>query len=270
MNILKLAKICLPALLLCCTACDEDYLIYDDSYTGVYFTRDTLRYSFGVTPVEQRTMEFRVPVRIMGTLASYDRPFAYEVVADSTTAVLNEQYTIGLPVIEADSINGYIPVTFLRDGLKGDYENGYVRYKLGLRLIGNNFFVPTLDAAAQMRVIVFDNAIEKPQWLDWKNDPVWSESKFGKWHPLKLIKIVEFFHKMEEFVPETYAKMVEKYGPNLERSELGGDHYPFATAMNKYIYGPTYEYFANPDNREEILALYPDFPFDYPNPFGEE
>ena len=35
------------------TACDdEDYMRFDLSHSGVYFTKDTLNYSFGVTPVE--------------------------------------------------------------------------------------------------------------------------------------------------------------------------------------------------------------------------
>ena len=35
------------------TACDdENYLKFDLAHSGIYFTKDTLNYSFGVTPVE--------------------------------------------------------------------------------------------------------------------------------------------------------------------------------------------------------------------------
>ena len=49
------------------TACDdEDYMRFDLSHSGVYFTKDTLNYSFGVTPVEIREYTYNIPVKVMG------------------------------------------------------------------------------------------------------------------------------------------------------------------------------------------------------------
>ena len=56
------------------------------------------------------------------------------------------------------------------------------------------------------------------------------------------------------------------YGENLENIEYG-DPYQYRTIFKKYIYLPMYEHFNDPANREMILSLYPDFPFDFPNPF---
>lgn len=249
-------------------SCSEtDYLQYDTSLSGIYFTKDTLVYSFGVTPDDIRQREFRIPVRTMAVTASASRTFRCEVVADSTTAVEGVQYKIGQPVIPADSIDGYIPVVLLRDGLEGNFSEGYKRYKLGVRLVAGNGFEPVLDANRHIRVLRFDNAVEMPEWLDGAGQKVWPAYRFGVWHPLKLIKMVEFYHAIAEVQPETYKKMVELYGPNLEHVQYG-DFYQYNTIMNKYVFGPMYEYFSNPDNRQGILSLYPDFPFDFPNPFA--
>lgn len=261
------AVFCLSALTaVTCVSCSEDYMVYDTSYSGIYFSDDTLRYSFGVTPVDVRTKEYEIPVYLMGEPADADRTFAYTIEPDGTTAEEGVQFTIGEPVIEADSIKGIIPVNINRDALEGSYQDGYVRYKLVLKLGANGSFVPTLGAEEQVCVLIFDNAVEQPEWLDFKGDKVWSVSSLGVWHPLKFIKMVEYFHLLKDVQPESYKNMVEQYGENLEHVEYG-DFYQYKTIMNKYVLYPMYEYFSNPANRDEIIALYPDFPFDFPNPY---
>jgi hypothetical protein len=79
--------------------------------------------------------------------------------------------------------------------------------------------------------------------------------------------MVEYFHALEETHPETYKKMVALYGENLEHIEYG-DPYQYRTIFRKYIYQPMYEHFNDPANRDMILNEYPDFPFDFPDPFG--
>ena len=60
------------------TACkDDNYLKYDISYSGIYFTKDTLKYSFSVTPVEINSYEFKVPFKIMGALHFLQRFFRF-------------------------------------------------------------------------------------------------------------------------------------------------------------------------------------------------
>lgn len=249
------------------TACnDSDYLIYDTSECGIYFTKDTLKYSFSVTPTETRTYTYNIPVKIMGAVSDKEREIGFEVITDTTTAVEGVQYTIGKAVIYPDSITGNIPVVILRDGLEGTYDTGYTSYTLGLRLIENDNFAPTLSSKEHVRVLTFDNAVDMPDWFDYKGDKVWDKDYLGEWHPLKLIKMVEYFHEIANILPETYVKIVEAYGENLESIPYG-DPYQYRTIFNKYIYSPMYEYFSNPDNREEILSQYPDFPFDFPNPF---
>ena len=255
----------LPGLFAACS--ETDYMTYDASQSRIYFTRDTLAYSFGVTPVSRRTAEYRFPVRVMGVVSATARTFSFEVIADSTTAVEGVHFLLGEPVIPADSIDGYIPVTLLRDKLEGDYQHGFARYKLGVRLLPGNGFEPTLDSAAQARVLTFDNAVEQPEWYSASGEKVWPERSLGVWHPYKLIKMVEYFHAMEEVLPDIYDEMSERFGENLE-SVPYGDFHPYTTVMKKYVFQPMYDYFSDGANRAEILSLYADFPFDFPNPFA--
>lgn len=248
------------------TSCNEHYLKYDTSHNGVYFTKDTLNYSFGVMPVEYKAHTYNIPVAIMGTVSKEKRQISYEILPDSTTAVNGVHYTIGEACVMPDSIVGYIPVTMYRNTLEGDHKKGYTRYKLALQLVENNSFTPTLDAAHQVRIFRFDNVVEQPEWLNSAGEKVWSLETLGKWHPLKLIKMVEYYHAIDTIQPETYKKMVVLYGENLEHIK-GGYPIDYKTTFDKYIYAPMYEYFADPANRDEIISEYPQFPFDFPNPY---
>ena len=124
-------------------SCSEtDYMTFDTARNGIYFTKDTLNYSFSVTPIEIKTHTYKIPFRIMGSTSSQPRTVAYTVVAEKTTAKQGVQYNIGEAVVEPDSINGYIPVEILRNGLEGTYATGYTRYTLHIELKSNDNFVP--------------------------------------------------------------------------------------------------------------------------------
>ena len=147
-------------------SCSEtDYMTFDTANNGVYFTKDTLNYSFSVTPIEVKTYTYKVPFRIMGPTSGEQRTVKFRVDPQLTTAKEGVQYNLGQAVVLPDSINGYIPVEILRDGLEGTYATGYTKYKLHLILEENEFFQPTLDTASQHRILTFDNAIEQPEWL---------------------------------------------------------------------------------------------------------
>ena len=250
------------------TACDdEDYMKFNLSHSGIYFTKDTLNYAFSVTPIEVKTHTFNIPVKIMGTVSSEKRSIGYVVRPDSTTAVEGVHYQIDEAVIMPDSIEGYIPVTIFRDKLEGTYATGYTQYKLCLQLVKNDCFEPTLDSLHQVRVFRFSNAIEQPEWYNAHGEKVWQKKYLGEWHPYKFIKMVEFFHAVKDIQPETYKKMVVLYGENLEHIELG-DPYQYRTIFIKYIYDPMYKFFGDPANKEYILSEYPDFPFDFPDPYS--
>lgn len=250
------------------SGCEEtDYLTYNTSDCGIYFTKDTLNYSFGVTPVEITEYTYEIPVRVMGGLSPEPRAVAFTIHPDSTTATEGLQFEIKEAVIPANSIDGVISVVIYRNNLEGNYYAGYERYKLCIELAANRDFTPTLDSISRVRVLRFDNSIEQPSWLNYKGDKVWNEDIFGVWHPYKFIKMVEFFHAIEPIQPETYKKMVKYFGENLEHVPYGS-FYPYAPIMRKYVLWPMYEFFSDDANHENTLSLYPDFPFDFPNPYG--
>ena len=268
-NIIKRAvwAAVLPAVALLVSCDDENYMRFDLDNSGIYFTKDTLNYSFSVTPVEVKTYTYNIPVKVMGSISGVERPIDYYIDPDSTFADEGVHYTIGKACIMPDSIVGYIPVTIYRDKLEGTYATGYTRYKLCVRLAQNDWFTPTLDSLHQVRVFRFDNSVDQPAWYNAHGEKVWQTKYLGEWHPLKFIKMVEYFHAVKNVQPETYKKMVQLYGENLEHIELG-DPYQYRTVFKKYVYAPMYEYFSNPDNREYILSEFPDFPFDFPDPFA--
>lgn len=253
-------------------ACEEtDYLKFDTSHSGIYFTKDTLHYSFSVTPIEIKSHLYNIPVRVMGGVSDKEREVEFTINADSTTAIEGVHYTIGKAYIKPDSIEGYIPVTILRDNLEGNYNDGYTRYRLCIELAANENFTPTLDSQSQVRTLHFDNAIDTPEWYDYKNEKIWREGyphpQLGSWHPYTLIKLVEQFHTIKDILPETYEKMVAYYGgENLEKVPYAS-FYPYLPIMQKYVLAPLYDYFHSSENHDAILAIYPDYPFDFPNPY---
>ncbi len=263
-----LAAVILPATMLF-SSCNEEYLVFDTSNPGIYFTKETLNYSFGVTPVEVKRYTYKVPVRIMAGLSKVKRPIGYVVNPDLTTAVEGLHYEFGEAVIEPDSINGYIPVTFFRENLEGTYATGYTRYDLCLELVDNGHFAPTLDAAQHTRVLTFDNAIEQPEWYTAHGNKKWPEA-FGSWHPFTFIKIIEYFHELENILPETYEKIVNDFGENLENIPYG-DYNAYAVIFRKYIIQPLYTFINDPENRKNIIDVeYDDYPYDVPDPYAAD
>ena len=259
----------------CFSSCEEtEYLKYDTNHNGIYFTQDELKYSFSVTSDTIHSYLFKMPIQILGGISSERREVAFRVRKDSTDAVEGIHYTLGKAIIEPDSITGYIPVTILRDSLEGSYNKGYKTYRLCIELVDNENFTPTLDTLSQVRILRFDNAIDIPEWLNYKGEKIWRPGNphqdLGDWHPYTFIKLVELFHTIKDVdnMAETYKDMVAYYGgENLERVPYAS-FYPYKPIIIKYVLAPLYEYLSNEANREEILKDWPDYPFNFPDPYG--
>ena len=247
----KLIKIttCILALsaLITHNSCKEnDYLQFDEDYCGIYFLKDSMHYSFSITPIETRTHIHQIPLQILGKPESIDREFKVITIATTGNEKAVEGVHYNLPeklTVPADSIHAYLPLELLRDNLAGDDANGYTKYELRLQLIETDDFVPTLSEKDQKIVVTFDNSIERPEWLDADGEKTWSITRFGTWHPIKLIKFVEYFHtNLKENAPSTYKKMVADYGENLEHIPYGWPS-DYSYTVIKYIMTPMYDYF---------------------------
>ena len=254
-----------------CACFEEHYLKFDTDFTGIYFTTDSTSYSFSVTPVEVREHTVKIPVQVMGAPSEVDREIKFELIESLSEATEGVHYVLDEAIIPADTIAGYISVRILRDNLKGDHKNGYDRLMIYLRLLPDEHFTPTLDSINQVHLLKFDNAIEQPNWYypGYPNDKIWLQGSLGVWHPYKLIKMVEYFHALKETQPLTYKKIAQEYGENLEHIPEGNP-IKYETIFKRYIYKPMYEHFGDPANKEMIESLYPDFPFDFPNPYPNE
>ena len=161
----------------------------------------------------------------------------------------------------------------MRENLEGSYGEGYKTYRLYVELAENENFTPTLDLLSQKRLLLFDNAIDTPEWLDWKGDKLWAPGSphpdLGSWHPYTYVKLVEQFHTIKDIdnMYETYQKMVAYYGgEDLQKVPYASFH-PYAHVMRKYVLAPLYEYFSDEANKAEIKKKYPDYPFNFPDPY---
>ncbi len=278
----KIKSLVAVVIALMAVSCEEtEYMKFDTSHNGTYFTKDSMTYSFGVTPIDVKSHIVQIPVEIMGTVSHTDsREVAFELVRysdltnDTVAAVENKHFRISKAVVLPDSIRGYIEVEIFRDALEGSNAEGFKHYRLGLNLVKNDNFQPTLTKAQNFLILTFDNAVERPEWYNAKGEKIFPEYLYGKWHPYKLILIVDFFHKMEDIVPETYKKMVAEYGENLEHVEIG-DPYRYSTVFRKYVLKPVHDFLNDPANHDMILAEFPDFPFDsngksdFPDPYAK-
>lgn len=159
----------------------SDYILFDKSFSGIYFQKDSIYYSFGVTPLDRTSYQLKVPVEIMGEPAKKDRNFEVVVDKEKSTAKEGVQYNLGSDLtIKADSINGYVPVTILRNNL------GNNDFKLYLKLKESGEFTPVNEKYKEV-LIHFNNKVERPNWKDWWGDPAWPTYRLGAWNPLTYI-----------------------------------------------------------------------------------
>src|SRR5699024_2871622 len=192
-------------------SCDQtNYMTYDTDYNGIYFEKDSVFYSFGISPLEQLTQEVEIPVSVMGAPANKDRSFKVRVVEDKTTADKGTQFK--MPdhlIIPKDSVNGVIAVELFRNELDDESD-----YKLTINLVENEHFTPINEKQKQI-LLNFNNKVVPPPWTDAWGDQTWPDFKLGPYNDTVYIKFLEFFRAMEDKAPQTYEDMVDEYGKNL-------------------------------------------------------
>lgn len=237
------ASLLLLAAVLMFTACEEqEEMMFDSSLTGIYYTADSVVYSFGVTSLEVTSRTLQIPVKIMGAPAAERRSFKVEVIKEQTTAVAGTHYTIPTELfIEADSVNGSIPLEIFREAL-GDEQT----WKAAFRLVENTHFSPVSTGKVEISTS-FNNIISPPNWIsyDWwtgQYKTYWP-TQLGEWDPLKYLLFIQYFNEMETKAYSTYKNLLALYGENLEN--LDGWPYDYDFSIKKYILTPIYDYFAS-------------------------
>ncbi|MEG2556422.1 MAG: DUF4843 domain-containing protein [Odoribacter sp.] len=233
------------------TACEEtNYPTFETTFTGIYFPKDSIRYSFGITPLATTNYTMELPIKIMGVPVNRERTFKVIIVPNKTTAQADVHYKMPTEcVIKADSINGILPLEVFRKEL-GDSLNWQVSFKLQ----ETTDFVPVHSAGDQV-VATFNNVVEPPAWKDWQGNPTWPDFKLGPWNPFVWVKFIEYFRQMEQTVPATYRAIVKTCGPNLENVQFGW-LWDYDYTMTKYILIPLYNFFQQ----------HPEYGAEIPNP----
>lgn len=218
-------------------SCDEsDYKSFDTSLSNIYFPNDSVFYSFGTTSLTVTSYTLKLPVKILGVPIKEKRTFQIELIQEKTNAKAGEQYILPSELtIEADSVNGIIPLEIMRNQLGED------RWQVGFRLITTPDFIPAKEVGDHI-VATFNNIVEPPTWTDWQGKPAWPQERLGVWNPIVWLTFMEYFRKMETTVPVTYHKMVEQFGPDLENVTYSWPH-DFDYSIRKYILIPMYDYF---------------------------
>ncbi len=237
-NIFLTTSLLLFGLIAGLSSCKEGNLAdTGDWKTGLYFQRDSITYSFGVTPLEVTTYTLQVPLKVMGNKSSSQRAFKVEIDNELTTATQSVHFEIdNNPIVGADSINAYINLTINRGAIEGNES-----YKVGLKLIENENFKP-VNEDYKSAVIHFNNRVDPPDWKDWQGKPTWPNYKLGAWNPLTYIKFIELFRDMKNTAPATYENMVKEFGEDLKNVEFGWA-WDYDKSLTKYVLNPMYQYF---------------------------
>lgn len=248
--------ILLSAILNLSSCSETDYPLFDDSVINIYFTQDSVNYSFAFVPIEIKEHIVELPIQIIGNPSKENRTFTVEIVKEKTDATEDVHYRLPKQLsIPADSITGIIPLTLLRDELK---EN---EWEVTLRLVKDNNFIPIQENEAKTKneiTIAFSDIVKQPSnWLDYNNE--WPSSILGPWNPLVYRKYMEFFQQTKETNPVFYQDMTNKYGTYLEREIFGGTDYTsgYNYTFKKYIFLPLYKYFNEEHPELGIIFPYP-------------
>lgn len=220
------------------SSCEEGNLADTNNWkTGLYFQKDSITYSFGVTPIEVTEYTLKVPLRVMGNKSSEQRAFEIKINNDKTTAEKSVHYDLDNAfTVEKDSINAYLNLKIKRSALEGNNN-----YRVAINLVENQNFAPVNEKYKSI-VIYFNNRVDPPDWKDWQGKPTWPDFKLGKWNPLTYIKFIELFRNMEVTAPSTYKNMVAEFGKDLKNVQYGWP-WDYDQSMTKYILIPLYQYF---------------------------
>lgn len=238
-------------LLVMFSGCQEDDFLFDISQKdGIYFKTtdniDSLHYGFGIETVD--SVEYKIPVGIIGVQNSKDRKFNFEIVNTSTTAVENIHYSIGETVISANQVDGNLSVILYRnrDTLLKDSV-----FVLTLKLVENEGFEPRINR--QVKLSISDGLAISPKW--------WDTRYLGNYSPAFIIKFFEFFREFEEVNPDVYKEIIENFGYYLESLPYGSKLFAqnYKAIIGKYVLIPLFNYYEeHPDEKIEYGVTMPD------------
>lgn len=245
-------------LILLGTSCQQDLQFYDiDQTDGIYFNLvdetsstdiqfiDSMYVSFGLEGAT--VMHVDVPLLMLGMPRENSREIAFEIVDSLTTGIEGVNYQVGQAIMEADTVNSTIPVSFFIP--PGEEENDTI-YTLTLRLVESENFRPMMNTELKIR---YSSLIAQPAF--------WYDYILGPFTPAVLGKFFEIFRNMENTAPTLYADIIRDYGYYLDEDNINNNGvYPgepitqfYRSVFVKYVMEELYQYFQ--DNPSPGVAV---------------
>ena len=218
----------------------EDILVYDSDYPSLNFVKsyflpgsvddsdlDTLKINT-VYHVGKDEVDFKIPIRLSGSIADYDRKYTVRISAEKSYGNLTEGMHYTLPTEQILQAGQYADSTIIHANLAKLREDRVIGMVV-IELVPDETFIAGLDAYQSIGVEISGGGFSK-------EPPFWSRNKLddygGKWSSIKA----------------------EKYA---ELNGVTGDMWREANTIKLYAYGKrTYEWFRdNPtyDNGELVV-----------------
>lgn len=156
---------------------ENNFISFDieENETGI----PQLSYTFTFLEESVRETVYEIPVVYAGRYRNDAVPFAWEVMTDSSTAVLNTHYQLldeKEQVIAAGKNNGVAKIKLLRtDDMQSD------SYELVLRLIENEYF--KTGSIEQVKIVITDQLVKPDYWDSYYDRYLkdYSAMKFRLW-----------------------------------------------------------------------------------------
>ncbi|MBC5620942.1 MULTISPECIES: DUF4843 domain-containing protein [Butyricimonas] len=234
-------------------ACSNDAVYYDaNQKRSIYFTwdrlhavektaNDTVFFSFAL--YNESEIEYKIPVKVIGMPMNEEQEYEVEMVADSSTAVLDKHFKFGKLVIPKNEVDGELSLVLERtDDIMDSPVYIYLRFKENenFQPIAKNFY----------RLAVVDGALPAPQW--------WAANYLGVYaqnNDRLYRKMLEYFWQLEELKPVFYADAVKEYGLYLEDAPAGFYQRAGNIIWINYVFKPAYDFYSDPANTYEGFAM---------------
>lgn len=249
-NILFICVINMIVLFL--TSCDDSEFYYNtDQRHTIYFDKgkfaeDLKLFTFAYYTFNDTVIS--IPVRYMGMPSDKEQSFTVKVVADTIgeTAVEGTDFEIIKSSFEPGEVVTDLLVRIKRSEVLKDTV-----YGLSLRFVEDETFTPKYETFYKLRVE--DGELPQPNW--WAVGDRTVNRFLGEYYPEKYKMVLEKFKDLEYEYPDFYNYTVDLIGeflhtvPENPPGELRDFYYrKYSIIWGKYVFGPVWEYFTNPDN----------------------
>ena len=232
-------------------ACSNDAVYYNvNQKRSIYFTWD--RYN-SVTKTQSDTVffsfalynetEYEYPIKVAGMPIDEEQAYEVEVLADSSTAVINKHFKFGKLVVPENKVDGELSVILERtEDIMNNPVILYFKFKENdhFKPIANNYY----------RLSIVDGALPEPQW--------WAPNFLGVYaqnNDRLYRKMLEYFWQLEELKPIFFKEKVEEFGLYLENANAGFYQLKGNIIWINYVFKPAYEFYSDPANTYEGFKM---------------